>query len=55
MGIRLEHANICVRDIEAMMCFLKTAFTEFRVRGEGRLAGRIARPTIYAECRFHKN
>ena len=36
MKFRLEHANICVRDIEPMMHFLKTAFPEFRMRGEGK-------------------
>jgi catechol 2,3-dioxygenase-like lactoylglutathione lyase family enzyme len=36
MGFRLEHANICVRDIEPMMHFLKTAFPEFLMRGEGK-------------------
>lgn len=36
MAFRLEHANLCVRDIEAMIRFLKTAFPEFRVRGEGK-------------------
>ena len=35
MVCRLEHANICVRDIEPMIRFLKTAFPEFQVRGEG--------------------
>ena len=35
MACRLEHANICVRDIEPMISFLKTAFPEFQVRGEG--------------------
>jgi catechol 2,3-dioxygenase-like lactoylglutathione lyase family enzyme len=35
MAIRLEHANVCVRDIEGMIRFLQTAFPEFRVRGEG--------------------
>lgn len=35
MEFRLEHANICVRDIEAMIRFLQTAFPESRVRGEG--------------------
>ena len=33
--VRLEHANLCVRDIESMIRFLQTAFPEFRVRGEG--------------------
>jgi catechol 2,3-dioxygenase-like lactoylglutathione lyase family enzyme len=35
MAVRLEHANITVRDIEGMIRFLRTAFPEFRVRGEG--------------------
>jgi catechol 2,3-dioxygenase-like lactoylglutathione lyase family enzyme len=33
--MKLEHANICVRDVDAMIRFLTTAFPEFRVRGEG--------------------
>ncbi len=35
MLVRLEHANICVRDFEAVIRFLTTAFPVFRVRGEG--------------------
>ena len=35
MAVRLEHANVCVRDIEGMIRFLQTAFPEFHVRGEG--------------------
>jgi hypothetical protein len=35
MTVRLEHANLCVRDIGGMIRFLQTAFPEFRVRGEG--------------------
>ena len=35
MAVRLEHANLSVRDMEAMIRFLQTAFPEFRVRGEG--------------------
>ena len=35
MAVRLEHANLTVRDIEEMIRFLQTAFPEFRVRGEG--------------------
>lgn len=35
MEIRLEHANIVVRDIEATTRFLGVAFPEFRVRREG--------------------
>lgn len=33
---RLEHANIVVADIEPTLAFLKAAFPEWRVRGEGR-------------------
>ena len=32
MTVRLEHANLCVRDVDAMICFLQTAFPEFRIR-----------------------
>jgi catechol 2,3-dioxygenase-like lactoylglutathione lyase family enzyme len=35
MAVRLEHANLTVRDIEGMIRFLQAAFPEFRVRGEG--------------------
>lgn len=35
MAVRLEHANLCVRNIDGMIRFLQTAFPEFRVRGEG--------------------
>ncbi len=35
MANRLEHANITVRDIDETVRFLKTAFPEFTVRGEG--------------------
>jgi len=35
MSVRLEHANLTVRDIEGMIRFLQTAFPEFQVRGEG--------------------
>ena len=35
MVVRLEHANISVRDIAGMIRFLQTAFPEFQVRGEG--------------------
>jgi catechol 2,3-dioxygenase-like lactoylglutathione lyase family enzyme len=34
MTVRLEHANLCVRDIDAMIRFLRTAFPEFRVRAD---------------------
>ena len=34
--IRLEHANLAVRDVDAMLRFLRTAFPDFRVRGEGK-------------------
>lgn len=36
--MRLEHANLCVRDIERMIGFLQAAFPEFRLRGEGNSA-----------------
>ena len=32
MTVLLEHANICVRDIDEMILFLQTAFPEFRIR-----------------------
>jgi catechol 2,3-dioxygenase-like lactoylglutathione lyase family enzyme len=32
MIVRLEHANLCVHDIDGVVRFLKTAFPEFRVR-----------------------
>ena len=32
MTVRLEHANLCVRDIDVMIKFLLTAFPEFRIR-----------------------
>ena len=40
MAIRLEHANIVVRDFDEMTQFLNTAFPEFRVRQEGLNDGR---------------
>ncbi len=36
MTMRLEHANICVSDVEGMIKFLTTAFPEFAVRGGGK-------------------
>ena len=35
MDIRLEHANICVHDIDRMIKFLRTAFPEFKIRYDG--------------------
>ena len=35
MSIRMEHANLCVRDVDQIARFLRSAFPEFRVRGEG--------------------
>jgi catechol 2,3-dioxygenase-like lactoylglutathione lyase family enzyme len=32
MPERLEHANLCVHDIDAVVRFLKTAFPDFRIR-----------------------
>ena len=36
MSIRLEHANLIVRDVDEAMRFLRAAFPEFRVRREGK-------------------
>ena len=36
MSIRLEHANLAVRDVDAALRFLKTAFPELRIRREGK-------------------
>ena len=33
--LRLDHANVTVRDIDGMIAFLQTAFPDFRVRGGG--------------------
>jgi catechol 2,3-dioxygenase-like lactoylglutathione lyase family enzyme len=38
MKIRLEHANLQVRDVDEMIRFVQTAFPDFRVRGEGTTA-----------------
>src|SRR2546425_7534791 len=35
MSVRLEHANLFVRDIDATIRFLQTAFPEFRMRFDG--------------------
>lgn len=35
MTIRIEHANMIVRDIDATAKFLQTAFPEFRIRKQG--------------------
>jgi catechol 2,3-dioxygenase-like lactoylglutathione lyase family enzyme len=32
--VRLEHANLCVRDVDGMIRFLQTAFPDFRVRAD---------------------
>jgi len=34
MNAKLEHANLCVRDIDGMIRFLRTAFPEFRIRAD---------------------
>ena len=36
MSVRLEHANLAVRDLGVMIEFIQTAFPDFRIRGEGR-------------------
>src|SRR5262245_6044411 len=35
MSVRLDHANLSVRDVDGMIRFLTTAFPDFRVRGRG--------------------
>src|SRR4030095_10225301 len=35
MTVRLDHANVAVRDLDGIVRFLETAFPEFRVRGSG--------------------
>lgn len=35
MATRLEHVNLCVRDIDGMTRFLQVAFPDFVVRGSG--------------------
>ena len=35
MPVRLDHANLIVRDLDATIEFLQTALPEFRVRGSG--------------------
>ena len=32
MAARLEHANLCVHDVDAVVRFLQTAFPDFRIR-----------------------
>ena len=32
MAVRLEHANLIVRDVDGMIRFLQTAFPDFRIR-----------------------
>ena len=35
MAVQLEHANLCVRDIDGMIRFLQRAFPNFRIRFDG--------------------
>ena len=34
MSVKLEHANLCVHDVDVMIRFLRTAFPEFRIRAD---------------------
>ena len=36
MTVKLDHANLAVRDLDEAIRFLQAAFPDFRVRGEGR-------------------
>lgn len=40
MNVRLEHANLSVRDVDAALRFVTAAFPDFRVRREGFNHGR---------------
>jgi catechol 2,3-dioxygenase-like lactoylglutathione lyase family enzyme len=40
MTIRLEHANLVVRDLDETMRFLRTALPGYGIRHEGRVQGR---------------
>jgi catechol 2,3-dioxygenase-like lactoylglutathione lyase family enzyme len=40
MAIRLEHANLLVRDLDEMLRFLRTALPELHIRHEGTSGGR---------------
>jgi catechol 2,3-dioxygenase-like lactoylglutathione lyase family enzyme len=40
MTVRLDHANLAVRDVDAAARFLSTALPDFRVRGAGAWYGR---------------
>jgi catechol 2,3-dioxygenase-like lactoylglutathione lyase family enzyme len=35
MALRLDHANLIVRDLDEMVRFIQTAFPDFRIRGGG--------------------
>jgi pimeloyl-ACP methyl ester carboxylesterase len=49
MPIRLDHANLAVRDLAGALRFLQKAFPEFRIRGAGRAWG-AARILLLAAC-----
>ena len=39
MTVRLEHANLIVRDVDATVRFLQTAFPDFLIRFDGKDSG----------------
>lgn len=52
MKIKIEHANLCAKDIDAMIHFLQTAFPEFKIRhdaigADGNRWVHIGTETIY--------
>lgn len=49
MTVRLDHANLIVRNLDAMIRFLKTAFPDFRVRAEGKSGGGTRRVHVGTE------
>jgi len=52
MAVRLEHANLTVRDIEGTIRF-QTAFPEFRVRGQGKSQDGASTPA-HGMCSLEK-
>jgi hypothetical protein len=54
MAVRLEHANLTVRDVEGTIRFLQTAFPEFRVRGEGKFAQDQADARMLSSSKFDR-
>ncbi len=54
MTIRIEHANMAVRDIDATARFLQTAFPTFKVRREGNNGNSRWMHIGTQDCRDHR-